>query len=136
MIGSPQPLVAALAAGCADPTVALAFGDGIRPSNTGTRPWVVVWPDSGQHSPASLSRLTDDYTVTVVAHCTGLTPESARIAMVKFAQVCDGLRYADLGSRRVVGVEQLSAQPLTRDDDTDPPLYMHTAEWRFRTTPA
>lgn len=100
-------------------------------------PGVVVWQSGPVDTPTSLSDVLGEQTTVYTLHCVGLTVASCLIAHEKakaavtslFRQTIDG---------QVVSRMPLSEWPpaMTRDDDTDPPLYDLPAQWRIRTTPA
>lgn len=110
-------------------------GIGARPASTGTKPFVVLWPDVGVRSALTM-QANDGSTTTLVCHCYGLTKASAEVAERKLAAAVYGLHMTVVDGRRVLYPEQLVALPLSRDDDVNPPLYDLTVEWRIRTCPA
>lgn len=128
-----QPIVSAVKT--AVESRGVLFGDGGKPANVGTKPWIVAWPDGGTYSSRSL-RGGDGWSMVLTAHCVGLTPESARIAAAKLSGALYSLFLTTVDGRQVQFPEQLSALPLQRDDDSDPPLFVQIVEWRLRTSPA
>jgi hypothetical protein len=112
---------------------AIQVGVGKQPTRDGTKPWVVIWPDSGVRSAATM-KANDGYAETWVCHCWGLTEASARVAERKLADAIYALHTDTVGGRLVQFPEQLSAVPLQRDDAADPPLFNLIAEWRLRTS--
>jgi hypothetical protein len=115
-------------------TAGIAVGIGKRPTNTGTKPFVVIWPDGGMQSAVTM-KANDGLVETWVCHCYGLTEESAAVALRRLRDAVFALHRTIVGGRLVHYPEQLSALPLSRDDDVDPPLYDLTVEWRLSTTP-
>lgn len=113
----------------------VAVGVGKRPPPDGTKPFVVIWPDGGVRS-ANTMKANDGNAETWVCHCYGLTEDSAVIALTKLTTAVYGLHRQVIGGRLVQYPEQLSAVPLSRDDDVNPPLFDLTVEWRLSTSPA
>lgn len=111
----------------------VAVGIGKRPAATGTKPFVVIWPDGGMRSAVTM-RANDGLVETWVIHHYGLTEESAAVALRKTTDAIYGLHRQIIGGRLVQWPEQLSALPLSRDDDVDPPLYDLAVEWRISTS--
>lgn len=117
------------------PTIDIPVGVGAQPTRDGTKPFIVIWPDAGMGAPRTMRRDEPAAVETWVCHCLGLTPESAAVAVRKLAAAVYALHRTVVGGRLVQWPEQLSAVPLTRDDDADPPLYDFVVEWRFTTSP-
>ena len=115
--------------------VGVAVGVGKQPADVGTKPFVVIWPDAGVRSALTM-KANDGNAETWVCHCYGLTEDSASIALAKLTTAIYGLHRQIVGGRLVQYPEQLSAVPLSRDDDVNPPLFDLTVEWRFSTSPA
>jgi hypothetical protein len=113
----------------------IPLGVGNRPPLTGTKPFVVVWPDAPRRG-GNTMKANDNQETILVCHCLGLTEESARIAEAKLATAVYGLYRTVVDGRLVQYPEQMASIPLTRDDDVNPPLYDLAVEWRLRTTPA
>jgi hypothetical protein len=113
----------------------LAVGVGKTPTNTGTKPFVVIWPDGGMRESVTM-KAGDGLAETWVCHCYGLTAESAAVALTRLNAAIVALHRSEVNGRTVQYPEQLSALPLSRDDDADPPLFDLTVEWRLTTTPA
>lgn len=113
----------------------IPFGVGRQPTRDGTKPFVVIWPDGGLRSALTM-KANDGNTETWVCHCLGLTPESAEVALRKLTAAIYALHRQTVGGRLVQYPEQLSALPLSRDDDADPPLFDLAVEWRLATSPA
>lgn len=111
----------------------IAVGVGKQPANVGTKPFVVIWPDGGMQSPVTM-KANDGLSEAWVCHCYGLTEESAAVALRKLREVVYGLHRQIIGGRMVQYPEQLSALPLSRDDDVVPPLYDLAVEWRISTS--
>lgn len=128
-----QPLVNELASRVE--ALGVQFGDGDEPVRDGTKPWVVGWFDAGTYGARSLIG-NDAWSVVGVFHCCGLSPESARVAVRRLTEAIKGLHLAVVDGRQVQMPQQLSATPLSRDDDADPPIYEQAVEWRLRTSPA
>jgi hypothetical protein len=128
-----QPLVAAIASGMT--SAGVAFGDGVKPAVSGTKPWVVGWFDAGTIDNRSM-RSRDGWSCVATFHSFGLTAESARIANRALRTVVLGLHRAAVGGRVLLMPENLVSVPMSRDDDVDPPLFLQIDEWRFRTSPA
>lgn len=114
-------------------TGGIAVGVGVRPTTMGTKPFVVIWPDGGVRSDATM-KTNDALAETWTCHCYGLTEESAGVALRKLTDAILALQHTVVGGRRVRRPEQLTALPLTRDDDIDPPLFDLTVEWRLSTS--
>jgi hypothetical protein len=113
----------------------IPVGIGRQPTRDGTKPWVVIWPDGGLRSAVTM-KANDGLAETWVAHCFGLTEASAVVALRKLTDGIYALYRQVVGGRVVQYPEQLSAVPMQRDDDAQPPLYDLIVEWRLRTTPA
>lgn len=113
----------------------IPVGVGKRPVLDGTKPFVVIWPDGGVHSAATM-KANDGLSETWVCHCMGLTPESASVAFQKLTTAIYALHRTVVSGRVVQYPENLSSLPLSRDDDVNPPLYDFTTEWRLSTSPA
>lgn len=99
------------------------------------KPFIVLWPDAPVRAPLTMD-LTRGETTTIVCHCLGLTPDAARMAEANLAAAVYSLTGTEVDGQTVRYPEQLTAQPLQRDDDVSPPLYLLAVEWRLRTTPA
>lgn len=106
-----------------------------QPARDGTKPFVVIWADTGVRSALTM-QANDGITETWMCHCLGLTPDSAAVAARKLADAVYGLHRQVLGGRIVHWPEQLTAVPVSRDDTVDPPLFDSVVEWRFTTSPA
>lgn len=115
-------------------TAGLPVGVGKEPTHAANRPWAVIWPDGGMRTSTHLA-VGGGYAETWTCHHYGLTPESADVAVRILTDAVHALHLADVGGRRVLLPEQLSAIPMTVDRDADPPLYDLTVEWRLSTTP-
>lgn len=113
----------------------LPIGDSAAPAREGTKPWVVAWFDSGTLGPHTLAS-RDAWDITVTAHCLGLSAEAARIAAAKFAVAAQSLHRTTVAGRTFHIPEQITALPVSRDDDANPPIFDAVTEWRFRTSPA
>lgn len=109
------------------------FGDGVKPANVGTKPYVVAFFDGGTVDDRSL-KSRDGWVLTGTFHCSGLTPDSARIAVRGLRSAILGLRGAVIDGRTVQMPVHLTGAPMTRDDDADPPLFIQVDEWRIRTS--
>lgn len=96
--------------------------------------YVVLYPDPGIASAASLA---DDrtYLDTVVqVTCVATTPDGAlgtadRVRAVLAAPLT-------VGGRQSWRPEEFGGPPLQRDDDQTPPLYYLPVQYRLRSTPA
>lgn len=109
----------------------VAFGDGVKPADVGTKPYVVAFFDSGTVDNRSL-KSRDGWVITGTFHNSGLTPDAARIATVKLRAAILGLHGQTIAGRQVKMPENLVARPMDRDDDADPPLFIQVDEWRLR----
>lgn len=109
-------------------------GIGKQPAAVGTKPFIVIWPDAGVRSALTM-RANDGNTETWTCHCLGLTPEAVDVAVRKLTAAIYALHRTVVDGRIVQYPEQLSAVPLSRDDDVDPPLFDSIVEWRFTTSP-
>jgi hypothetical protein len=112
---------------------AVAFGDGRKPAGATTR-YVVAWFDAGTVTDRSL-RSRDGWECVGTFHAYGTTPDAARFASDVLTGAVLGLAGQTIAGRTVRMPEQLTARPLDRDDDLDPPLFDAISEWRFRTSP-
>lgn len=128
-----QPLVDEISSRVA--ALGVPFGDGHEPDRVDNNPWVVGWFDAGTYAARSLIG-GDAWSTVGTFHCCGLTPESARVAVRRLTEVIKGLHLAVVDGRQVQMPQQLTASPLDRDDDADPPVYLQAVEWRLRTSPA
>lgn len=126
-----QPLVDAVLSAARQQ--GLQIGDGSVPPRDGTKPWIVAWFDAGTIGPRTLSS-RDAWTVTLTAHCLGLSAEAARLAAAKLAGAVQSLYRQTVGGQLVQCPEQISAMPVSRDDSANPAQYDATVEWRFRTS--
>lgn len=125
-----QPIVAAIKAALAGDVL---LGEGVKPKNVGDEPYVVAFFDAGTVGNRSLvSR--DGWSLVGTFHASGLTPESARVAVRKLRAAILGLHLTTVGGRTLLMPEHLSGTPMQRDDDADPPLFIQIDEWRFRTS--
>lgn len=106
------------------------------PDSAGGRPYAVIWPDGPVRTAVSLADGHGEETTVYVCHVLGLTPDAVDVAERKLAAAFAGLYRQVIGGRQVWFPVQDWAQPLSRDDDTSPPLYDMAVEWRLRTTPA
>lgn len=116
-----------------EPAVPLGYGR--QPTRVGTKPWVVAWPDAGNVYAATM-RWTDGEDLTITFRQYGLTPESAAVADRRVKTACFAQLNTVVDGRRVFAVEQLTAVPLAREDEQDPPVFVYVTEFRFRSTPA
>lgn len=129
------PLVAALKTAVESGGASgVPFGDGRKPATVTTR-YIVAWFDAGAVDDSSL-RSRDGLTITGTFHCYGQTPDAARFANARLTSSVLGLVGVTVGGRVLMMPEQLTAVPLQRDDNADPPMFDVISEWRFRTTPA
>lgn len=112
----------------------VAFGNAKKPANATSR-YIVAWFDAGTVSDRSL-RSRDGFSQVGVFHCYGQTPEASQFAYDALTSAVLGLRGATVDGRVLLMPEQLTARPLDRDDDLNPPLFDAICEWRFRTSPA
>jgi len=108
---------------------------GRQPTRVGTKPWVVAWPDAGTVYSATM-KWNDGEDLTITFRHYGLTPESAAFATKRVRTACLAQLHSTADGRQVWSVEQLTAVPLDREDETDPPAYVYADEYRFRSTPA
>lgn len=99
------------------------------------KPWVVAWPDAGNVFAATM-RWTDGEDLTITFRQYGLTPESAKVADRRVKAACFAQLNTTVDGRRVFAVEQLTAVPLSREDEQDPATFVYVTEFRFRSTPA
>jgi hypothetical protein len=118
---------------------------GGRPKDTGSKPFVSIWPDGPVRTAAKLNDPLGTETTVLICHCAGLTPEAARIAEQALFQAVIGL-YRQTIDGRVV--DRMPVQDwahsgaispsggLSRDDHVSPALFDLPAEWRIRTSPA
>lgn len=112
----------------------LAVGVGRKPDGLAAgAPYVVIWPDGGVRSAVTM-RANDGLTETWTCHCYGQTAESAQVALRKLTAAIYGLHRTFVDGRLVQYPEQLTALPLSRDDDLNPPLYDLAVEWRYWTS--
>lgn len=132
MVVDPQPLIDAAKAAIA--AQGLAVGVGVKPAVASGLPWAVMWPDAGNVTDRSL-RSRDGFTLTLPVQCYGLSPASAAVAVRKVRTAIEGLGRQAVGGRTVQPPSHQPPPPLTRDDDADPPVFMHYDEWRITTTP-
>ena len=133
MAVSAQPIVNAIKTGMAARGV--PFGDAKKPTVATGDPWVVGWTDPGQVTDRTLvSR--DGFELVLVAHCCGISPESARIARGVLADVLLGLHRQVIGGRLVQMPRNEPGPPMQRDDDAQPAIYVQIVEWRLATSPA
>lgn len=116
-------------------TAGVPTGVGVKPAPDGTKPYVVIWPDGGVRS-AWTMKANDGSAEVWVCHCYGLTEDSASVALAKLTTAVYGLHRQVIGGRLVQFPEQISAVPLQRDDDVNPPLFDLTVEWRLSTSPS
>lgn len=124
-----QPIVDAVLTAVRQQGVPIA--DGELPIREGTKPWVVAWFDAGTLGPNTLAA-QDAWSVTMTAHCLGLSAEAARIAAAKLAVAVQSLYRTTVAGRVVQMPEQITAMPVSRDDGADPAEFDATVEWRLR----
>lgn len=105
--------------------VALGVGPAANP------PYLAVYPDPGDVEDAFLCGDRSKLTIHFMLHAVGAGPEQAAWAL-------DKARAAMLGDpptvsgRRIHRMSQtLGAVPITRDESTQPPLYIALAEFRL-----
>lgn len=127
-----QPVINAILAAARQQGVPI--GDSVMPTREGTKPWIVAWFDAGALGPHTMTSQT--WTVTLTAHCLGLSAEAARIAAAKLATALQSLHRQIVGGQLIQWPEQTTALPVSRDDDANPVQYDATVEWRLRTSPA
>lgn len=128
----PQPLIDAAKAAIAAQNLAVAVG--IKPTVAAGLPWAVMWPDAGNVTDRSL-RSRDGFELVLPVQCYGLSPASAAVAVRKVRTAVESLRGQVVDGRTVLMPSHEPPPPLSRDDDADPPIFMHYDEWRIRTTP-
>jgi hypothetical protein len=116
-------------------SVDIPVGVGKQPTRSGTKPFIVIWPDAGLRSALTM-RANDGLAETWVCHCFGLTEASSAVAVQKLTAAIYALHRQTVAGRVVQWPEQLSSLPLLRDDTADPPLFDLAVEWRLSTTPA
>jgi len=93
----------------------------------------VAWFDAGTVTDASL-RARDGFDVVGTFHCYGQTPDAARFAYRALTTAVLSLHGQTVDGRVMWLPEQLTALPLSRDDEVD--LFDAVCEWRFRSSPA
>lgn len=113
----------------------IPLGYGKQPTRVGTKPWVVAWPDAGTVYAATM-KWNDGRDLTITFRCYGLTPESAAVAVRRVESAAYAQAYTTVDGRHIQYPEQLTAVPLAREDEADPPTYVYVVEWKFRSTPA
>lgn len=96
-------------------------------------PFVVLYPDPGQPTVASLADDRTNFATVVQLTCVGLTAEQAM-------SVSDRAIGALSAPPTVAGraswkPESLDGQPVKRDDDVTPPCYYAVGRWRLRSVP-
>lgn len=128
-----HPVVAAI--GSAVTTGGVAFGDGKKPANVGSKPYVVAFFDAGTVTDRSLAS-RDGWELYCSFQCAGLSPEAVRIAIRKVRAAVLGLRRQVLGGRLILMPTHEYGAPMSREDDADPTLFIQIDEWRIRTSPA
>ena len=111
----------------------VAVGVARKPDVAAGHPYIVIWPDAGTRAPVRLNILRG-YEETWTAHCYGLTPESAEVAVRALTIAVYSLWNTTVDGRVVQYPEQLTSLPLSVDRDADPDLYDYATEWRFRTS--
>lgn len=104
---------------------------GVKPTDAG--PFIVLYPEPGMVTAASLADNRVDFSAVVQLTCVGLTAEQA-------LNVCDRARAALTPALTVAGrvswrPEHLDGQPVRRDDDVTPPNFYAVARYRLRSIP-
>lgn len=111
----------------------VVFGDSVKPADVGAKPYVVGFFDAGTVTDKTM-RSRDGWAIVGSFHCSGLSPDSSRFAVLKLRAAILGLRGQTLGGRIAQMPEHLVGRPMGRDDDADPPLFIAYDEWRIRLT--
>lgn len=109
----------------------LAYEVGRKPGNApAAGPWVVGWPDGGAITDRTL-RSRDGWSLRVSFQVYGFTIESVNWALPRLRQAVLSIGHTEVGGRTVLLPSHEISQPLSRDDDVEPPLLMQYDEWRF-----
>lgn len=109
----------------------VVFGDSVKPANVGTKPYVVGFFDAGTITDQTM-KSRDGWSIVGSFHCSGLSPDSARFAVIKLRAAILGLQGQTIGGRTVLKPTHEVGRPMDRDDDADPPLFIQFDEWRLR----
>lgn len=100
---------------------------------TDSTPFVVLYPDPGQATAASLADNRTNFTTVVQLTCVGLTAEQAmNVSDRALAALAAPITVAGRASWKP---ESLDGQPVKRDDDVVPPNYYSVARYRLRSIP-
>ncbi|MEU7814129.1 hypothetical protein [Pseudonocardia sp. NPDC049154] len=105
--------------------VALGVGPAANP------PYLAIYPDPGDVEDARLCGDRSKLTIHFMVHAVGAGPEQATWALDKARAVLLGDPPTVSGRRTHRMSQTLGAVPVTRDETTQPPLYIALAEFRL-----
>ena len=106
-------------------------------SGTVNPPHVVVWASSGFALPTDLGHVIGDIELSFQLTAIGATPEQAQWAADKARVAVNRVIVSDIDGDAFwpIWAEQAS-QPVRRDDQVQPPMFVATSRWVLRSTPA
>lgn len=129
----PQPFAAAVKS--AVEAQSIAYAEAKKPTVAAGAPYIVGWPGSGLVFDRSLlSR--DGFSVDVVLHAYGGSPDSVRVAVRKGRTAIESLSGDTVGGRVVLPPVHQSSPPMQRDDTGTSPIWWQPDYWRIPTSPA
>lgn len=100
---------------------------------TATTPYVVLYPEPGRATAASLADDRTTYTAVVQVTCVGLTAGQAMSVSDRAAAALS--MVLEVEDRASWKPEPLDGQPVRRDDDVVPPCFYAVARYRLRSIP-
>lgn len=100
-------------------------------------PHVVVWPGAGFEVPTDLHDVIGDLELSIQLTAIGTTAEQAQWASDKARNAVNRVIPADIEDYTFWPIyAENSSQPVRRDDQVEPPLFISTSRWTIRSTPA
>jgi len=96
---------------------------------------VVIHGSPGDIAPGSLGDLFSDLTIPIQLTAVGTGPEQAT-AYADAARVALLTTPLAVAGRRIWQPWQVASQPVQRDDTVQPELWICTAQYEFKSTPA
>jgi hypothetical protein len=96
---------------------------------------VVIHGSPGDVTPGSLGDLYSDLTIPIQLTAVGTGPEQAS-AYADAARVALLTAPLTVSGRKVWPPRQTGNQPVLRDDTVQPPLWISTAQYEIKSTPA
>jgi hypothetical protein len=99
-------------------------------------PHVVVWPGGGFETFTDLGHPIGDMILSIQLTCVGASPQQAQWAADKARAAVSRVTIAPISDYSFwpIYAEQAS-QPIRKDDQVTPPMYVAVSRWNVRSTP-